>query len=241
MKVKKVEPDDFVLMAFSCHGDTDSKTGEYYLIPSDIGDDTTLDWTTRLKEHGISSAELTDWLRDVDAGDMAMIIDSCHSAAVAGQDFQKPGPMDSRGLGQLAWYKQMRLLSASKADRTAKETEHLRHGLLTYALLNEGLHRHVTGAESKGGVMTLQKWLQFGVSEVPHLDEREGVLHTNATMQIASTNTSHAAPGTEEKNASFAYSRVAEGQNQHPAKRDYQTPSLLDFSRKAQDVIIMSR
>jgi hypothetical protein len=49
---------------------------------------------------GVSSDDLSRWLRDVDAGDLVMVVDACHSAAsVEGSGF-KPGPMGSRGLGQ---------------------------------------------------------------------------------------------------------------------------------------------
>ena len=56
-------------------------------------------------------------LRDVDAGDLVLIVDACHSAAaIEGTDF-KPGPMGSRGLGQLSYDKGMRILTATQADR----------------------------------------------------------------------------------------------------------------------------
>ena len=67
----------------------------------------------------ISSDELSLWLRDIDAGEMMMIVDACHSAAaVQGAGF-KPGPMGSRGLGQLSYDKGMRILTATQADKTA--------------------------------------------------------------------------------------------------------------------------
>jgi hypothetical protein len=57
----------------------------------------------------ISSDELSLWLREVDAGELALIVDACHpAAAIEGTDF-KPGPMVSRGLGQLLYDKGMRI------------------------------------------------------------------------------------------------------------------------------------
>jgi hypothetical protein len=237
--LQKAEPEDFVLMAFSCHGDTDVKTGEYYLIPSDIGNDQDQGWVSRLQQHAISSAELTDWLRDVDAGDMAMVIDSCHSAAVAGQDF-KPGPMDSPGLGQLAYYKQMRILSAAKANRLAKENSHLQHGLLTYALLNEGLDQHQARASSDNGPLTLQQWLQFAVTEVPHLDKREEALRVSSAPKVAQSGNSAVTLSSKQKGAGF-YTAVGEGVKQTDTDGRFQSPSLLNFSRNARDVIIMNK
>ncbi|MBX9695605.1 MAG: caspase family protein, partial [Cyanobacteria bacterium] len=115
----KLGPDDFVLIAFSCHGDLDGQTGEYYLFPSDIGANQSQGLTPDLEKAGISSAELTDWLKDVQAAEITMIIDACHSGAASGKSF-KPGPMDSPGLGQLAYYKRMSLLSATEAESSAQ-------------------------------------------------------------------------------------------------------------------------
>lgn len=170
--VTRAAPEDMVLLAFSCHGDTDLKTGEYYLFPADIGPNQSGGLTAGLKARSISSAELTRWMQDVDAGAMAMVIDSCHSAAVAGQGY-KGGPMDSAGLGQLAYYKRMRVLSASQADVAAKEYKSLGHGLLTAALLKDGLG--VEGAKPAPGqaLLTLGPWLKFAVGDVTQLDRRE--------------------------------------------------------------------
>jgi hypothetical protein len=42
---------------------------------------------------------------------MAIIIDACHSAASFEGEGFKPGPMGSRGLGQLAYDKRIRILA----------------------------------------------------------------------------------------------------------------------------------
>jgi hypothetical protein len=48
---------------------------------------------------------------------MVMILDACYSAAsIESADF-KPGPMGSRGLGQLAYDKRIRVLAASQAKQ----------------------------------------------------------------------------------------------------------------------------
>ena len=60
-------------------------------------------------------------LRDVDAGELALIVDDCHSAAaIEGTDF-KPGPMGSRGLGQLSYDKGMRILTATRSRPEADQ------------------------------------------------------------------------------------------------------------------------
>src|SRR5262249_36855766 len=77
-KLKKASPDDLVILAFSGHGYTDPQA-RFYLLPSDSGTDSTI--TDASLQGFISSDELSQWLKDVDAGQMVMLIDACHSAA----------------------------------------------------------------------------------------------------------------------------------------------------------------
>ncbi len=213
LRVSKVGPDDFVLLAISSHGDTDKESGEYYLFPSNIGDGQRKGLTKDLEQVGISSSELTDWLKGVDAGDIALIIDACHSGAAEGKDF-KPGPMDSRGLGQLAYYKRMRILSASQTDAKAKERADLRHGLLSYALLVRGLEERKADEFPTNGKITLSKWLRFGERAVPKIDlkvDTEYVAQKDAAPSDTSASTT--VP---------------------------QTPKLLDFAGKRSDLLIRS-
>ena len=117
----------------------------------------------------ISSDKLGQWLCDVDAGEMVMIVDACHSAAaVAGTDF-KPGPMGSRGLGQLAYDKGMRVLTATQTDNVALETNQVRQGLLSYALIQMGLKEEKVNYLPKDEKITLPEWLNYAVIRVPQV------------------------------------------------------------------------
>ena len=71
---------------------------------------------------------------------MVMIVDACHSAAGVPEGF-KPGPMGDRGLGQLAYDKGMRILAATQANDVALESGQIGQGLLTYALVEDGLKK----------------------------------------------------------------------------------------------------
>ncbi|HYY96957.1 MAG TPA: hypothetical protein VE642_00105, partial [Pyrinomonadaceae bacterium] len=98
-RLRRATPEDLVLVSFSSHGYADER-GNFYLFGSDAG--TSQDLREALGR-AISSDELGAWLRDVDAGELIMVVDACHSAAsVQGEGF-KPGPMGSRGLGQLSY------------------------------------------------------------------------------------------------------------------------------------------
>ncbi|MGE0007683.1 MAG: caspase family protein [Parvibaculaceae bacterium] len=157
----KATPDDMVVLAFSGHGHT--RQGRFYILPSDSGKN-----LTNLGKL-ISSEELAAWLRDVDAGEMVMIVDACHSAAGVPEGF-KPGPMGDRGLGQLAYDKGMRILAATQASDVALESGALGQGLLTYAL-KEGLSsmdgKVLADADDNG--VTLKEWLTYAERRVPGL------------------------------------------------------------------------
>ena len=153
-KLAKATPDDLVILAYSGHGYADERS-RFYLVPSER---TETDILPAVLPRLISSEELTAWLREVDAGEMVMIVDACHSAAGVPEGL-KPGPMGDRGLGQLAYDKGMRILAATQANDVALESGQIGQGLLTYALVEDGLKKGL--AAPKGdGVVTLTEWLQ---------------------------------------------------------------------------------
>ncbi len=165
-RVRTVTPDDLVLFAFSGHGYTDAR-GNLHLLPYDVGRgrQEMLDVLPRC----ISSADLAAWLRDVDAGEFVLILDACHAAAAGAPPGFKPGPLGSRGLAQLAYDKGMRVLAASQADDVALESEKIQHGLLTYALIRDGLEGHRAEQE---GQLTLGGLLAYAADRVPTLYEK---------------------------------------------------------------------
>jgi hypothetical protein len=57
-----------------------------------------------LLAHSVSSSDLTAWWNGADAGETLMILDSCHSGAAAGKEFD-PDHSGDPGLGQLRYDK----------------------------------------------------------------------------------------------------------------------------------------
>ncbi len=167
-KIRAVEPEDTIVISFSGHGYAD-RNGIFYLLPYDVGKDT-IRLTPQAMERLISSDELSLWMRDVTAKEMIMIVDACYSAAaVQGEGF-KPGPMGSRGLGQLAYDKGMKILSATQANNVALELKSLEHGLLSYALLEDGIKLGKADmSEPNDKKLTTNEWLSYGVKGVPRL------------------------------------------------------------------------
>jgi WD40 repeat protein len=218
--LRRARPEDLVVISASSHGYTDGE-GVFYIVPSDTGK-AKID-SEEFRHHCVSSDELSLWLRDADAGELVLIIDACHSsAAVEGSDF-KPGPMGSRGLGQLSYDKGMRILTATQADNVALETNRVRQGLLMYALLQDGLGAWQADYRPKDKSIELSEWLSYGVSRVPRLHEevRSGREHiANGTGRIIRETVDDAAPAED----------AAQGKTQQP--------SLFDFSRRRRGVVI---
>jgi WD40 repeat protein len=162
---ERATPDDLFMLSYSGHGYTDA-TGEFYLLPSDLkGDCDHPDQT--LQDSAISSEDLTQWIRPIDAGEMVMILDACYSAAsIESNDF-KPGPMGSSGLGQLAYDKRIRVLAASQATQPAGEAGDLGMGYLSYVLTKKGLEQNKADWQPQDGSVWLREWLAYGVEEVP--------------------------------------------------------------------------
>jgi WD40 repeat protein len=208
-RILKATPEDLVMISFSGHGYADGR-GNFYFIPHDIGEGNDKHITPEILQHSISSDELTAWLRYVDAGQMVIIIDACQSAATVGSGF-KPGPMGSRGLGQLAYDKRIRILAASQSDEFALETSATKHGLLTYALVNEGLGDQQADYKPKDHRILLSEWLQYAADQVPKL----------------------AVDGPGKRGAWVEW-------GEHPSDRSaIQRPALFDFTKAKDDLVLM--
>jgi WD40 repeat protein/uncharacterized caspase-like protein len=207
-KLRAARPEDLVLLSVSSHGYTDSE-GIFYIVPSDTG--TAAVSSPEFRTHCVSSDELSRWLRDVDAGELVMIVDACHSAAAVEGTAFKPGPMGSRGLGQLSYDKGMRILTATQADNVALETNKVRQGLLIYALLQDGLSAWRADYKPQDKSILLSEWLNYGVERVPHLysEVKDGRIRS-----------------------------VRETSDLLESEDKVQQPSLFDFARRRQELVL---
>jgi WD40 repeat protein len=245
-QLERATPDDLIVIMYSSHGYAD-RTGNFYFIPYDTGPGTGKVFTESVRQHSISSEELSLWLRDVDAGEMVMIVDACHStAAVAGQDF-KPGPMGSRGLGQLSYDKGMRILTATQSDNVALENGNLKQGLLTYALVREGIEAGQADYKPKDKTITIAEWLGYGVERVPALYQEVKAFEakmsaTTPTERSMAENRSQSfgVAGQQTKIVLSGNKQLDEvlpgDKGKTPAN---QQPSLFDFTRKKRDVVLV--
>ncbi len=188
--LKRAQPEDKVIIYFAGHGTAQAQ--RFYLIPHDLG------YTgdrTKLNEQGlqkilassISDVELERAVEGLDAGHMLLIIDACNSGQALEAEEKRRGPMNSKGLAQLAYEKGMYILTAAQSYQAALEAAQLGHGLLTYALVEEGLKTAIADSEPRDGSLNAREWLNFATDRVPQMQEAKMKESRGVGVQIAFT------------------------------------------------------
>ena len=200
-------PDDAVIVSFSGHGWANAQ-GDFYLIPGDGR------WPDGADAPDLSTVFATSDLvapfQAMLAGEIALVIDACHSAASVADGRFKPGPMGDSGLGQLAYDKGIRILAATQADDVALEDARLGQGLLTYALAVDGLGAGEADLDGDGDIR-VDEWLAYAVRRLPTLANDARVGRITAASSGARAITFHDLPAGA------------------PARR-VQQPALFDFN-----------
>lgn len=221
-RIRRLGPEDTLVISISSHGIRD-RAGNFYFLPYDVGAGAGLDpFADALLRRAISSVELSEWMKDIDAGEAAIIVDACHSEAAVKAEGFKPGPMGSRGLGQLAFDKRIKLLAATQADNIAREDMAAKSSLLMRALVEDGLEARLADYALKDGKITLKEWFAYAVERVPLL-----YAELIASEQGWQGNTARAEKG---KGAAKKTDDRAEA---------YQKPALFDFDRQGRDLLLI--
>jgi len=174
--LKRAEPEDTVVIYFAGHGTAQAQ--RFYLIPHDLGytgerTKLTEQGLSTMLAHSISDVELETAVEGLDAGHLLLIIDACNSGQALEAEEKRRGPMNSKGLAQLAYEKGMYILTAAQSFQAALEAAQLGHGYLTYALVEEGLKTPVADKEPKDGVVIAREWLNFATERVPQMQEEK--------------------------------------------------------------------
>lgn len=178
--LEPVQPEDAVFVYYAGHGTAvDSR---FYLIPYDLGytgSRSGLDSSglQTILAHSISDQDLERAVEAVDARALLLVIDACNSGQALEAEEKRRGPMNSRGLAQLAYEKGMYVLTAAQSYQAAIEAAELGHGYLTYALVEEGLKKGEADLAPADGQILATEWLQYATERVPQMQEarmREG-------------------------------------------------------------------
>ncbi len=189
-RIKRAEPEDAVIIYFAGHGTAQGQ--RFYLIPHDLGytgnrgalDESGL---KTILSHSISDLELEDSVEGLAAGSLLMVIDACNSGQALEAEEKRRGPMNSKGLAQLAYEKGMYILTAAQSYQAALEAAQFGHGLLTYALVEEGLKTGVADNQPKDGIVSAREWLDFATERVPQMQEEKMKQSRGLGLDIAFT------------------------------------------------------
>jgi len=172
----KVQPEDALVIYFAGHGT--AQENRFYLIPYDLGytgrrTQLDADSLRSILAHSISDEELQSAVEGLDAGQMIMVIDACNSGQALESEEKRRGPMNSKGLAQLAYEKGMYILTAAQSYQAANEAVRLGHGYLTYALIEEGLKTTAADSQPRDGRVLIREWLNYVTARVPAMQQEE--------------------------------------------------------------------
>ncbi|MCY7376835.1 MAG: caspase family protein [Pyrinomonadaceae bacterium] len=175
-EIQPVQPEDTVVVYFSGHGI--SHDNQFYMIPHDIGYQGKRSSLSPagLKEilaHSISDVEMEESFRGIDAKNLLLILDACNSGQALEAPEKRRGPMNSKGLAQLAYEKGMYILTASQSVESAYVSQTLKHSYLTYALVEEGLKSAVADTNPADGQLLLREWFEYASRRVSLIREEE--------------------------------------------------------------------
>jgi uncharacterized caspase-like protein len=156
--------DTFVLFA-AAHGQSDPKTGRFYLIPQDYHGGLNPE---ALKSRAISQELLQDWLvNKIKARHGIILFDTCESGAlVDGYARSRLGvSLSEAAIGRLHEATGRPVLTAAAGDQSAGGLTALGHGLFTAALI-EALYK---GDRNGNGYIEVTELADYVQNRVPQL------------------------------------------------------------------------
>jgi WD40 repeat protein len=158
--LQNTNPQDAVLIYLAGHGE--NIKDQWYFIPHELKYP---EREEELKSKGISSDDLSDLIKNIQAQKILVLIDACKSGAAltAFRGFE-----DRKALAQLSRATGIHVVAASTRDQFASEVKELGHGVFTYTLL-QGLKGK--GA-ARGETITVRKLMGHIEEELPELTKK---------------------------------------------------------------------
>jgi WD40 repeat protein len=159
-QLQNTNPQDAVLIYLAGHGE--NINDKWYFIPHEL---TYPEREEDVKTKGISSDELSGYIKSIKAQKILLLIDACKSGAVliAFRGFE-----DRKALSQLSRSTGVHIVAATTKDQFAAEVKELGHGVFTYILL-EGLKGKAAG---KGETVTVRKLLGYIEEKLPEITKK---------------------------------------------------------------------
>jgi WD40 repeat protein len=159
-QLENTNPQDVVLIYLAGHGE--NLNDKWYFIPHEL---TYPEREENVKSEAISSDELSNYIKNIKAQKILVLLDACKSGAVllAFRGFE-----DRKALAQLSRATGVHIVAASSKDQFATEVKELGHGIFTYTLL-EGLQGK---AVASGETITVRKLMSYIEEQLPELTRK---------------------------------------------------------------------
>jgi len=160
-RLQGINARDAVLIYLAGHGE--NVADKWYFIPHEL---TYPEREGEVKTRGISSDELSEYIKNIKAQKILMLIDACKSGAVlvAFRGFE-----DRKALSQLSRSTGVHIVAAATKDQYAAEVKDLGHGVFTYTLL-EGLNGKA--AAGKGDAVTVRRLMSYVEEQLPEITKK---------------------------------------------------------------------
>ncbi|MEN6622045.1 MAG: caspase family protein, partial [Smithella sp.] len=151
---------DAVLIYLAGHGE--NINNKLYFIPHEL---TYPEREEDVKLKGLSSDDMSEYMKKIKAQKILLVIDACKSGAVliAFRGFE-----DRKALSQLSRATGVHIVAASSKDQFAAEVKELGHGVFTYTLL-EGLGGKAAGP---GEAVTVRKLMGYVEEQLPEITRK---------------------------------------------------------------------
>jgi WD40 repeat protein len=167
---RKARPGDILVVYLAGHGTT-APDGEYWYLTREARSADLSDPQVRALS-GVSSAELTDWIKAVPVTKQVMILDTCAAGAAAAKlsEVRALSGDQVRAIARLKDRTGLHVLMGSAADAVSYEASRFGQGLLTYTLL-EGMRG---AALREGQFVDVARLFEHATDEVPRLSRSIG-------------------------------------------------------------------
>jgi WD40 repeat protein len=189
-KLNRAQPEDAVILFFAGHGMALDQ--RFYLLAHELGyqgnrAELTEAAVRNVLPLAISDEELEGAFENIDAAHLLMVLDACNSGQALEAEEQRRGPMNTKGLAQLAYEKGMNILTAAQSYQSAQEAATLGHGYLTFALIEDGLKRMSADQRPQDGQLVLREWLDYATAAVPQMQAARVNAETGAKRGLVKT------------------------------------------------------
>ena len=158
-RLENISLQDTVLIYMAGHGD--SIDDSWYFVPYELEDPYEPE---SLQAGGVSSHMLMQWIADIKAQQIMLLIDACKSGAAVTTFEQFK---DSRSMLMLARSSGIHIATASTREQFAMELGLLGHGLFTYTVMEALSGRADTSP--RDGLVTTDEIMNFIRDEMPEL------------------------------------------------------------------------